>query len=408
MNRLRLFAGMGVAVATVCLGSCGIIPTSGPIGMDVRAGQRDAESLPYALVPVTPKVLDVLTRTKPRFSTAFTDRRGPDDIRFGIGDQVSVTIFESGAGGLFIPLEAGVRPGNFITLPIQAVDSKGNISIPYAGAIRASGRTAVEVQDAIVASLKNRALDPQAVVSWTDQRATSISVLGDAVGSIRFPASASGERVLDALARAGLKSPGYDLWVSLERKGRRETVPFGALVYDSANNIYVRPQDTIFVYSEPQTFLAFGATGRQGQFPFGAWRVSLAEATAKASGLIDTQADAGSVFLYRGETREIARQLGIDTTAYAGAIIPVIYQVNLRDPAGYFVTTSFEIRNKDVLYVSNSISVDVTKFLNYVRLIIGTAQDPVNYANGVVLLKNSIATGTTSSAVVIGGTTVGP
>ena len=135
--------------------------------------------------------------------------------------------------------------------------------MPYAGAIRAQGRTAAEIQAAIVAALKDRALEPQAVVTLTDQRASSITVLGDAVGSIRFPASASGERILDAIARAGLKSPGFDLWVMLERNGRRETVPFGALIYEPENNIYVRPRDTIFIYSEPQTFLAFGATGSQ-------------------------------------------------------------------------------------------------------------------------------------------------
>jgi polysaccharide export outer membrane protein len=389
-------------LATILLGACGLVPTSGPQSLDVAAGQRDAESLPYAYVSVTPKVLEVLGRAKPRFSSAFSDKRGPEDIRFGIGDMVVVTLFEAGAGGLFIPLEAGVRPGNFITLPSQAVDSKGNISIPYAGAIRAAGRTAVEVQNAIVDSLKNRALDPQAIVTLTDQRATSISVLGDGVGSVRFPANANGERVLDAITRAGLKSPGYDLWVMMDRGGRRETVPFGALIYEPSNNIFVRPQDTIFVYNEPQTFLAFGATGRQGQFPFGAWRVSLAEAAAKAGGLVDVQADAGSVFLYRGETREVAQQLGIDGTKYTGAVIPVIYRVNLRDPAGYFLATTFEIRNKDVVYISNAISVDVTKFLNYVNLIVGTAQDPVNYANSVVLLKNSLKTGATTSAIVIG------
>src|SRR5215471_12236648 len=37
------------------------------------------------------------------------------------------------AGGLFIPLEAGIRPGNFIRLPNQAVDNNGNITVPYAG-----------------------------------------------------------------------------------------------------------------------------------------------------------------------------------------------------------------------------------------------------------------------------------
>jgi hypothetical protein len=63
---------------------------------------------------------------------------------------VGVTIFEASSGGLFIPAEAGVRPGNFITLPNQAVDHDGNISVPYAGTIRAKGRTPTEVQKALV------------------------------------------------------------------------------------------------------------------------------------------------------------------------------------------------------------------------------------------------------------------
>jgi polysaccharide export outer membrane protein len=75
--------------------------------------------------------------------------------------------------------------------------------VPYAGAIRAKGRTPAEVQAAIVAALKDRALEPQAVVTLADQRASLITVLGDGVGSLRFPASASGERILDTIARAG-------------------------------------------------------------------------------------------------------------------------------------------------------------------------------------------------------------
>ena len=272
--------------AMLILGACSVVPTSGPAAHDVRTGQPDPESLPYAYVPVTPKVVDILAANTPRLSTAFRDRGGPSVIRFGIGDVVSVTLFESAAGGLFIPLEGAARPGNFVTLPPQEVDSQGNISVPYAGAIRAQGRTPAEIQAAIVAALKDRALEPQAVVTLTDQRASSITVLGDGVGSLRFPASASGERILDAIARAGIKSPSFDLWVMLERNGRRETVPFGALVYEPQNNIYVRPRDTIFIYTEPQTFVAFGATGSQAassggnnrQFTFGAWRISLAEA----------------------------------------------------------------------------------------------------------------------------------
>jgi hypothetical protein len=80
--------------------------------------------------------------------------RPPPRITLGIGDVVSVTIFEAEPGGLFIPSEPGARPGNFVTLPDQMVDSNGNITVPYAGTIRAVGRTPSEVQQAITEALK--------------------------------------------------------------------------------------------------------------------------------------------------------------------------------------------------------------------------------------------------------------
>src|SRR3977135_2387031 len=124
----------------IALGACTVVPTSGPASSDVRGGQPDGESIPYALVRVTPRVLDILATHTPKLSTAFKDRRGPTQSRLGIGDIVGVQLFEAGAGGLFIPLEAGVRAGNFINLNNQAVDNNGNISIPYGGTIRAQGR----------------------------------------------------------------------------------------------------------------------------------------------------------------------------------------------------------------------------------------------------------------------------
>jgi Polysaccharide biosynthesis/export protein len=63
----------------------------------------------------------------------------PPRITLGIGDVVRVTVFESEPGGLFIPGELGAQLGNFVTLPDQVVDTNGNITVPYAGTIRASG-----------------------------------------------------------------------------------------------------------------------------------------------------------------------------------------------------------------------------------------------------------------------------
>jgi polysaccharide biosynthesis/export protein len=233
----------------LALAGCSFLPGSGPFQRDVRAGHPfEPDGLPYALVQVTPGVVGVLARVAPRLAGAFTDSRPPGGITFGVGDTVAVTVFESAAGGLYIPAEAGIRPGNFVELPNQLVDNSGNITVPYAGAIHADGRTPEQVQGEIIEKIKNRAIEPQAVVSLVTQQTSLISVLGDVNTPSRFPASHAGEHVLDAITRAGgPKGPGYDTWVMLDRGGRRAIAPFGALVYEPANNIWVI-QTTLFIY----------------------------------------------------------------------------------------------------------------------------------------------------------------
>lgn len=395
---------LALLAGTACSGGCALMPTSGPANYDVKSGSTAPRSLPYALINLTRETSAVLARTAPRLAAGMADRRPPAEIRFGTGDIVGVTIFEANAGGLFIPSEAGVRPGNFVTLPNQTVDHDGNISVPYAGSVRARGLTPAEVQKEITDTIKNRAIDPQAVVTLVEQHTSLISVLGDVNQPARFPASHEGERILDAITRAGgPRSQGYDTWVMLERGRQRQTVPFGALIYDPSNNIYARPNDTIYLYREPQTFLAFGAfgsgTGTQGQFPFEQWRVSLAEAVAKAAGLNQALADPASVFLYRGETREIAKQLGVDVQRFKGPIIPIVYSINLRDPGTYFLATTFQMRNKDVLYVSNATTVEVAKVLDLLRLVTATVNDPIVAATNAYTLRN-VAAGTAATAVV--------
>ncbi|MGA2999853.1 polysaccharide biosynthesis/export family protein, partial [Bradyrhizobium sp.] len=284
MGIRRVLSGLPTLILMMALGGCGMMSDGGPATMDILSGQRDPTSLNYAIVKVTQKVIEVQAKNLPRLIAFGDDRRRPRDITFGDGDILGVTIFESGSGGLFTPSEGGARQGNFVNIPNQAVDIHGNISIPYAGSIRARGRTAVEVQDAIVAAIKNRAIEPQVVVSVIEQKTSMITILGEG-RSAWIPATTEPQRMLTAISRAGLVATagttgpaGAETWVLLERNGRRAIAPFGALIYEPSNNIYVHPDDTIYLYREPQTFLTFGAVGSQQQIPFGAWRLSLAEA----------------------------------------------------------------------------------------------------------------------------------
>jgi polysaccharide export outer membrane protein len=164
--------------------------------------------------------------------------------------------------------------------------------------------------------------------------------------------------------------------VVVVRNGRRASVPFGATIYEPGNNIWIWPHDTIYLYQEPQTYLAFGASGAQGQFKFSAgatssaWRMTLAEAVAAAGGLIDVQADPGSVFLYRREPRELAEKLGVDCSKMNGPTVPVVYSVSFADPAGYFLATRVQMHNKDVIFAANAQSVEITKFADFLNALL--------------------------------------
>jgi polysaccharide biosynthesis/export protein len=413
ISRRSVLGSLSAAV----VGGCAL-PVAGPHDWDIASGQYDPKNLLYALVRLTPRTVDILAANNPQIAGEFPDRRGPEAVRFGVGDVLGITIFESGPGGLFTAPQGGTATGNYVTLPNQAVDDRGNISVPYAGTLRAKGRTAIEVQQAIINALKDSALKPQAVVSVVDQRASSYTVLGEVRGSGRFAVSASGERLLDAIARAGgLSGQGNESWVMLERDGRRALAPFGAIVDVPANNIYVRAHDTIYIFREPQTFLAFGAVGtgggagavtistgsgsRGGQFPFDAWRITLSEALAKTNGINDSTANPSSVFLYRGETRHVAELLGVDVSKFDGPVIPIIYNIDLRNPAGYFLASKFEMRNKDVIYVSNASSIESAKVMAFIRSVVDTATDPIGAATNAYALK-AVISGTASTATIIG------
>jgi len=367
---------------------CSIMPMSGPEDHVIKS-EITRSGPDYGLVKLNAELLNIVSEYGPgALAGSFPDHRPPPSIKFGIGDVVSVTIFEAAAGGLFIPAEAGVRPGNFVSLPNQNVDSAGFVTVPYAGAIRAAGRTPSEIQQDIVKALGNRAIEPQVVVALIQQNTSLISVLGEVNTPSRLQANAAGERVLDVISRAGgPKGQGYETWVTLERAGKRATVPFGALVYQPANNVWVHPGDTIYVYREPQVFLAFGASGAQGQFTFDMWKINMAQAMAKAGGLLDAQAEPAGVYVYRREPRELAERLGVDCSKFVGPLVPVVYNVNFRDPAGYFLATKFEMRDKDVLFAANAATVDTAKFLQFVRVVIATANDSIVTANNAQILK---------------------
>lgn len=217
---------------------------------------------------------------------------------------------------MFTPATAaGARPGNFVDLPPRAVDQKGSIYVPYAGEIPAAAQTIPEIQQAVVTQLHNRAIEPQVVVSLNQQHSSVVSVLGDVSTPGVSALNSVGERLLALIARAGgPKFEAIESYVTLRRDGKRVKVVLSRVVHGPSENIFIRPNDVIFVTREAPTFTALGALnpnvfGFNSEIPFDVETLTLMQAIGKAGGLSDIQSDPSQIFVFRHEDRHFLKKL---------------------------------------------------------------------------------------------------
>jgi polysaccharide biosynthesis/export protein len=375
MRLLRKFrlSGRICAVALLPLAGCSSLPNSGPSANDIASQQVGGDQIQrYLVVDITPATVEALKRRRSgSFSTAFGDRRVSTEPVIGVGDAVTVTIWEAAAGGLFsAPAIADkVSAGaNSATIPEQIVGRDGSITVPYAGRVPVAGRTTRAVQGQIEHALEGKAIQPQALVNVVKTAGNSVSVGGEVAAGARVPLSVRGDRLLDVLASAGgVRAPINETFVELSRGARTSRIPLTTIVNNPRENIYLHPGDTLTLVRDPQKFIAYGATGQNAEIPFDADGITLAEALAKSGGLQDNRSDPHGVFVFRYEHESVARQL--DPTSplvRQGRLTPVVYRLNLTDPNSLFLEQSFRIANRDLIYVSNSPSTDVQKVFSII------------------------------------------
>jgi polysaccharide export outer membrane protein len=389
------------ACAALFLTGCTTLSNSGPSEQRIVSSAAanlttpsSGTGLQYALVDLNSHVISQIPDYNVGSLNASLGMRvgAPATVTIGIGDAVDLTVFESSDGGLFIPT-GNTTDCHCAKMPTQFVASSGVISIPYAdGDVQAAGLTVPQLEKNIAQRLAKRAIEPQVIATVTRKSASEITVLGDVNSPQKLVINDTGDRVLDAIARAGgVKAPPYEEFVSVTRRGRKGTVYFNQLVKDPKENIYLVAGDTIFVDNQKRKFTTFGSTGVTGEFDFGAESITLDSAVGMAGGLLDSRADPRQVFLYREESRSVLQREGVDLQRFPPTqkTIPTVYRTNFTDPASFFFAKQFPMRNGDVIYISNAGGVQLTKFLNLLGLGVSVTENSVNTARSVNFLANS-------------------
>jgi polysaccharide biosynthesis/export protein len=383
-HAIRPVAVLGAMVVTALSGCStypGFLPAAGPSMEQVTsAAQRASAADLVRLIDVTEPVARKVAASQAQslFSEAF-GKGTAQSYRIGAGDVLEVSIWESPPASLFgtggVETRAGASTARPTVFPEQMVNVQGTINIPFVGMVRAAGRTPQEIERDIVQGLKGKANQPQALVRVTRNASLYVTVMGEVANSVRMPLTAQGERLLDALAVAGgVKQPVGKMTLQITRGTQVRSMPLGNVIEDPGQNVVLQPGDVVTALNQPLSFTVLGATTKNEEINFEAQGISLAQALGRAGGLQDARADARAVFLFRFEDpAALIEPPAADATRTATTPerrVPVIYRVDLRDPASFFVAQGFPIRNRDVMYVANAPAAELQKFLNILSSIV--------------------------------------
>jgi len=374
----KLVLAASAAMIAASLSGCAYMPGAGPSGDSIVESGTPTERAPnvnYALIEVDDSSLSLLQRRgAPSLRGFFGDYRPPAAQAIGVGDSLTVTVWEAAAGGLFstpVTDHSAGTGSRSVAIPDQIVGRDGSVTVPYAGRIHVAGRTQQQVEAAIVERLRGKAIEPQALVNLSRNVTNTVTVAGEVANGARVPLTLRGDRIMDVIAAAGgFRSPVHETFVNLTRGGRTARAPIQALLANPAEDIFVRPGDILTVERTPQTFTAVGASGLNAVVPFDARGVSLEEAIGRAGGLLDYRADPAGVFVLRYEPATLLREFpSVSPALLHRSPVPVAYHLNMRDPQSLFLARRFAMRDKDVLYISNSTLTEIAKVFQLVQMI---------------------------------------
>jgi polysaccharide biosynthesis/export protein len=368
------------SVAALCaLGACSTLPSSGPTADDIKRGAKDQNEIGFHIVDIDAPLLKQINANEGAADAAVPTLsslagQGRNDV-VGPGDVLTIGIYEVGVAlfgtsGAVGTADPAARPETF---PAVVVDRSGAIDLPYVGRLQVEGHTTSDIERMIVRGLKGKSQAPQAMVVIKENISSTVYVAGDVHQPGRFNLSLQRERLLDAIALAGGATySAEDTVVRFNRGNHFLEERLGRIRSGAPDDLVLLPGDRIELIKRPRSFIVLGATSKVSQIDFQVGDLSLAEAVARAGGPTDAVADPSAVFLFR-----------YDATAGGAGESPVIYRLNMMQPAAYFLAQRLSVRDKDVIYIANAAANRPAKLVNIINQLFSPFVTARAIANGL-------------------------
>lgn len=364
-SRLRSTVVMLVLYA---LAACSTLPVSGPTGRDIeraasRAGAGAPGELPFKIVEVRNAAL--IPPAPPIPSSSLPPVAAPPTNLVGPGDVLNITIYEAGvslfgkgatrlgSGSPGIPSADQSAGGE--RLPGVRVDDEGFVRLPFVGRLHAAGHTTTELQNMIRNGLRGMSQDPQVMVSIDQSITNSVVLAGEVNRPGRLVLSTNRETLNDTIALAGgYKGEAKDIVARVDRGSNVFEIRMSDLLDHPDRDVRIAPSDRITLISKPESFSVLGAPNRAEEIHFPRGRISVAEAIALAGGANPSQGDAAAIFIFRY------------VPAGDGTEQPVVYHLNMMQPAALLLSQRFMMKDKDLLYVGNAQANQPTKMVQLI------------------------------------------
>ncbi len=345
-------SGFWAKAALLCmvgaiLASCGL-PRSGPSKREIFAGsvQREGD----AFVVIVDDEVNRAAAVEPSlgFTRDFVKASNLGSDIISPGDTLGLTIWENVEDGLLV-----ATGQNATILDEVQVDGSGFIFVPYAGRIKAAGRTPEQVRRTITSKLSPQTPDPQVQVRRLAGDGSTVSIVGAVAGQGVYPIERPTRTLSAMIARAGgITILPEVAQIVIIRRNLRNHVWFKDIYDHPELDIALRGGDRILVEQDTRAYVALGATGAQTRVPFESPKLSAIEAIAQVGGLNANVADPTGVFVFRNEPAEIARRV-VGRKDLTGAQ-RLAYVLDLTRPNGMFMARDFAIRDGDTVYVTEA------------------------------------------------------
>jgi len=351
-------------MAALSLASC-TVPRLGPNISEINnAGTETGETIP--VVPITRSVA-ALTDV-PQVNSipgGFSSEAAFNVDRIRPGDLLAISVYENLPDGLLAQRGAPAQIAEI------TVEPDGTVFLPFAGVIRAAGRSPAALREEIFQALDDQTPDPQVIVRHQQGTFAEFSIAGDigAQGSLLI--ESNGMTLTRALSNAGGITSTMDRTrITVFRDGQQARVWADDLFEGRTTDFFIHPGDRILVDEVSRQFVALGAIGSQTAIEFESSETSLIDAVGIIGGLNTAASNPAGVFVFRSETPEIFANVSGVT---GQQVNDIIYSLDMRDVESVFAARNFQVRDGDFIYIAETPITQFSRILSLFTSNIGAA-----------------------------------